>query len=172
MTPSAQRCSRCNEPVADEHWTTCVVTLHRGYMSGAFVAMTEGAEPEEIGRSPAFRLRRGSSSPMEAGAVTASLDTFEAELEASGWERIKDGTADAHSPRFRRRVTPLQNRISAYMPETDSEAFPWTASGEDEQAEPVDEIWADDPDPAYELAAPAADLAVDEPVPAESAPCG
>ena len=110
-------------------------------MSGAFVAMTEGTEPEEIGRSSAFRLRRGSSSPLETGEVTAYLEAFVAELEASGWERIEDGTADGHSPRFRRAVTPLHHRISAYMPEADTEAFPWAHSREDEHTEPVAEIW-------------------------------
>ena len=156
--------------VTGEQWSTCVVTLRRGYMSGAFVATTEGAEPEEIGRSPAFRLRRGSSSPTETGETTGYLDAFGAELEASGWERIQDGSADAQSPRFRRRMTSLHHRISAYMPEADTEAFPWTHSGGDEEAEPVAEIWADHLDPVDELAEPPAGPAVYEPATVESPP--
>jgi len=134
LHPSVQRCGQCDQPVSDAYWATCVVTLRRGYVSGAFVATLEGNEPEEIGRSPQFRLRKGDTARPETTEVSSCLNALEAQLESSGWERIEDEGSDGKSPRFRRRVIPLHQRISAYVSEPDPEAFPWEPLGKDDSA--------------------------------------
>ncbi len=119
-----------------EGWATCAVTLRRGYVSGAFVAVEEGAGSEEIGRSPSFRLRKGSAL-TDATEVAASLAGLTAELESSGWERIEEDAGGNQLPRFRRRVIPLRHRISAYMPELDPESFLWGRPHAEEPAPAV-----------------------------------
>ena len=140
LSSSAQRCRHCDRPLTNEY---CVVSLRRGYVSGVFVAVLEAQEPEEIGRSPQFRLRKGDTTLMEAPEVSSCLDALEAELGTSGWERVADEGADRTERRFRRRVVPLQHRISAYLPAPDPEAFLWAKVHQDEPEGPPAQTMVD-----------------------------
>lgn len=116
-----------------ESWERCEITWRRGYVSSAFVAIRQGDEPEHIGSSPSFRLRRSSGVRLvETPEAQSSLARLESELEAKGWERIEDEYGAWYAAHFRRRVVRLRDRIRAYSVGTEPLLFarPDAAVGE------------------------------------------